>query len=526
MRLITGDECGLLKEVVPKRKSSRSSSLAGAGASPSPSNSDADIHRIPEAGEETMRRRRGVVGLAWIRPGECGSDERSFASLRMDGSVQLWHRRSRTTSDGHPSPTKKYRLVSEYNVFSPGNKQCGSVLSRPLGLSSLTGGTTKACLCTSDTSGRVTILGTDSDSHLLSVVRQFDVFDLSNIDSSQKDRVRQQEQSQYGVASAMGVNRRHKWVALGGKDRETVVWDLEASKQIWKAKNLPPDSRTLLQPLVWPTSILFMEGADSSIGDTGNSGNIMVVGTAYQQIRVYDVRVAGNRVVQQQQRPPQRRPILCTAEGGLVQHRVTTLCELDPFRVAAGDAAGFVYSIDLRKDVRNPKSIIADSTTLKDDSSGPAAARFVGPTGSVRQLVRHETLPLVAAVGLDRMLRIYDTNTRKQKHCFYLKQRLNAVLVDWEGDDELDDDAIESKNYGSDGGLDDVVEDYVDSENEEETEESNGGDDVEDGLRDPDAKGSDEGNENESSSYSGDSDSDHYSGSEDEQPVPRKKARR
>jgi hypothetical protein len=72
----------------------------------------------------------------------------------------------------------------------------------------------------------------------------------------------------------------------------------------------------------------------------------------------------------------------------------------------------------------------------------------------------------MVAVGLDRMLRIYDANTHRQLQCAYLKQRLCSVLLTDEGlsgdeEEELGDDE------GSDVDQEDVVRDYVDSSDEE-----------------------------------------------------------
>jgi WD40 repeat protein len=62
--------------------------------------------------------------------------------------------------------------------------------------------------------------------------------------------------------------------------------------------------------------------------------------------------------------------------------------------VAAGDSGGNVHKLDLRK---NLKSI----------------GKFQGNAGSIRGISIHESAPYLAAVGLDRYVRIFDTNSRK-----------------------------------------------------------------------------------------------------------------
>merc|ERR1712157_183827 len=57
------------------------------------------------------------------------------------------------------------------------------------------------------------------------------------------------------------------------------------------------------------------------------------------------------------------------------------------------------------------------------------AGRYAGPAGSVRHILKHPTLPVVAAVGLDRMLWLFHTHTKEVMQKFYLKQRLTSALI-------------------------------------------------------------------------------------------------
>jgi ribosome biogenesis protein NSA1 len=51
-------------------------------------------------------------------------------------------------------------------------------------------------------------------------------------------------------------------------------------------------------------------------------------------------------------------------------------------------------------------------------------------SGSIRSIVRHPELPLIASCGLDSYLRIWDTNTRQLLSAVFLKQHLTAVVID------------------------------------------------------------------------------------------------
>ena len=123
MRIITGDECGLLKEVIPElcrpsnndvvSASSSSSSAPSATAihagrarpsatsiqaaaasygnqsSSSASKSSSSAVQRLEPQPESIGRDRGVVSLAFL-PSNGGGQEFNFAALRMNGIVETW----------------------------------------------------------------------------------------------------------------------------------------------------------------------------------------------------------------------------------------------------------------------------------------------------------------------------------------------------------------------------------------------------------------------------------------------------
>jgi ribosome biogenesis protein NSA1 len=172
----------------------------------------------------------------------------------------------------------------------------------------------------------------------------------------------------------------------------------------------------------------------------------MVVGNELQ-VRLYDVRTDSI----------QRRPVAYTSPG-LLEQRVTCFCQTGEHELVVADTAGYVVSVDLR------------------NLPSTGHARYVGPAGSVRQLAAHSKLPRMAAVGLDRMLRLYDTTTRRQVACLYLKQRLNCVLMEEEEGDltEGEVDPGEGDAEIDRGGFnqEDDVCDYVDSDHEDLSRDS------------------------------------------------------
>lgn len=412
MRLLTGDECGILKECLPSVVKKCDEVIKNEGS------------WILNPREQPSRR-RGIVDLCWTTSQRCvQAASAGFAALRMDGTVQVWKRRDRIENESFGG----YRAISEIaDVFNDGSREADAVLTpftRPLGLARLVRSdddeAPALCLLAAcNAQGTVSILNINQDSKP-SVVRHFPTFGASPTTND----------AQYPLACCMGVNETKQWIAVGGKDRETSIYDLESASRIWKTKNLPANPQTLLQPTTWPSAIHFL-----------TDHHRMVVGNDLQ-VRLYDVRTASI----------QRRPVAYTPPG-LLEQRVTCFCQTGEHDLVVADTAGYVVSVDLRN--------------LK----ATGHARYVGPTGSVRQLAAHSKIPRMAAVGLDRMLRLYDTKTRRQVACMYLKQRLNCVLLGEEEGNVTYGDVIEGEE-GTDidrSGLnqEDDVRDYADSDNDD-----------------------------------------------------------
>lgn len=198
------------------------------------------------------------------------------------------------------------------------------------------------------------------------------------------------------AAVAVGTTAGEAKLAAGGKDNDLATWDVNTAQCTWKAKNLPHDFLDMRQP-VWISSLR------SLVPETENDGSDVlqqiVAGTAHRQVRLYDARAG-------------RRP---THSIDADEHGVTTMAVAPGGKeVVVADTAGLVRVLDLRK--------------MK------WGRRFSGPAGSVRGLAFHPTLPALACVGLDRVARVYDYKSKEQTFQVYLKQRLNAVLFDGEGE--------------------------------------------------------------------------------------------
>ena len=126
-----------------------------------------------------------------------------------------------------------------------------------------------------------------------------------------------------------------------------------------------------------------------------------------------------------------------------------------------GDTTGRVSRIDLR--------------TLR------LSGTYKGNTGSVRDIAIHPTLPRLATVGLDRIMRVFDSESRQQLHRVYLRQQLNAVLFTSEEEvkmfaeeesEESDVDNVSDVNESSDMDGNDATDTNEENNTEEKSDKS------------------------------------------------------
>lgn len=224
----------------------------------------------------------------------------------------------------------------------------------------------------------------------------------------------------------------------------------------------------MLQKPIWSTAIHFLNPTVTS--PILESSNLLAIGTAYKQLQIYDVRVDST-----QRRPILHTPEFDTGKKNILHHRVTCLTQLNANEIVVGDSAGYIYTLDMRKLANNGGGRIIEVN----------AGRYNGLAGSVRQIIKHETLPIIACVGLDRMLRTFDMNKKKQLDCVYLKQQLSCMLFcddetwnngsihrgEGENDKKNEKDGRNLNNMGSKDCIEDLdkLKDYMDCSDEEET---------------------------------------------------------
>uniref|UniRef100_A0A0E0LL26 Uncharacterized protein n=1 Tax=Oryza punctata TaxID=4537 RepID=A0A0E0LL26_ORYPU len=202
--------------------------------------------------------------------------------------------------------------------------------------------------------------------------------------------------SNSGTVQFSSVDAGESYAMFGGKGIEVNLWDITSCSKIWSAKS-PRGNSLQIFTAPWFTAGTFLCKDDH---------RKIVACTNNHQVRLYDTA-------------SQRRPVISV---DFRESPIKAVAE-DPngHAVYVGTGRGDLASFDMRT---------VHSGTLPL-FPGKLLGCFVGKcSGSIRSIVRHPELPLIASCGLDSYLRIWDTNTRQLLSAVFLKQHLTAVVID------------------------------------------------------------------------------------------------
>lgn len=174
-------------------------------------------------------------------------------------------------------------------------------------------------------------------------------------------------------------------IAVGGKERKNnlKVFDLEAQKQVFSSKNVPPDNLQLEVP-VWESDMAFVN----------NSDNCLATCSRFGYIRLYDYR-------------EQRRPVKNYTDNR--DQAFTSLVERDGI-IYVGTTNGCLYAFDL-------KSLRVPLHTYK------------GAVGSITSIALDETGKFVFASSLDRYIRAYDAEKTQLLYQCYVKSKASEIMM-------------------------------------------------------------------------------------------------
>ncbi|PNF23432.1 hypothetical protein B7P43_G10597 [Cryptotermes secundus] len=173
-------------------------------------------------------------------------------------------------------------------------------------------------------------------------------------------------------------------IAVGGKENDLKLWNLEQKTCTFAAKNVKPDMLQLRVP-VWVSDMDFLQ----------DSAKIAVC-TRYGHVRVYDPST------------PQRRPVI---NMDIPEQSLTTLAVTNKDNhIVVGNTKGKIMLIDLRR-------------------KGSVVQHYKGAVGSLKSIVCHKTEPYIVSVGLDRHLLVHNLTSRALLQKMYMKSRLNCILL-------------------------------------------------------------------------------------------------
>ncbi|KAL9187552.1 hypothetical protein ACHAXT_001655 [Thalassiosira profunda] len=493
MRLLTGDECGLLKEVVPElcrpdsshgappsayaavhsgraRPSATSIQMAaaayanhqsggGGGGNMGGSALQRAVTRL-EPSPEAQRRERGVVALAFVPPAAAADDDDTddgsaegasgfrFAALRTNGTVETWtaSRQSAGLSPREANITAaSYRKVGELagGVLLPHNQDGGG-----------------------ETDGGEAAKGW----HARQPVRPIGMASnyTPNYDHSQSDNPILAACDSVGTLSLLDPRHLSRGVVATYR-----AFDVDP------ASSLPHPSSS--KNGIGKGTLSYTRGrfANNHIAAcVAIRGGRVAVGGRERGVRVLDLET-GKLLWKAKNLPPDPQTLLQQPLWTTALHFLQTPTAAlhnsneEGNLLATGTAYKQVQIYDVRHSsatrrpvLYTPEGVLDHRTTamcqLPDGHTlavGDAAGdihlldvrkmhsgkqftkrkqkakeeiglgRLVGPGGAIRELRVHPSLPVVACVGLDRKLWTWDVNRRKMTDCVYLKQRLNCLLV-------------------------------------------------------------------------------------------------
>ncbi|TDH70038.1 hypothetical protein CCR75_000891 [Bremia lactucae] len=332
MRVLVGDETGLLKSIVLETKE----------------------QRILSNREHPQARSRGIQRLCWSSDGRDASNcQPNVVLARANGLVESYEASHGNTLRASRMPTWSWPSLDNNHRHS----RC---------------------------------IGLEMPSKHDSVVQCFSSGDVF------VRHLKTNNVTSFHVGSDLHSMRLDSFtntvIGVGGKECDLKLWSLETEQVLFRAKNVTHDKLDMRVP-VWIKDLRFLATPGTS------NGHRVLVGTGYRHVRIYDSNT-------------KRRPVQELHLPG--ENPIQSLCiSSNEMQVFIGDTAGNLDVLDVR--------------TLT------SMGRCTGPVGSIRDLACHPTLPFVAAVGLDRMVHVFDTLTRKLRYLIYAKQRLNAVLFTTEG---------------------------------------------------------------------------------------------
>ncbi len=267
MRIITGDECGLLKESIPELSrptninNVNNNGIHKEGEKQLSFLMNFGISRINNSDVSKMCRSKGVVDLSFchhstaaatdaisndgVGPNESGKF--GFCALRANGSLEHWQGSAPCQTREDRLCGGSYNLIhTVQNIFDHVEKDSSSsssstVVGRPIAMSTslqyqkgstLETSNANIIACCSST-GLVSIL--DSNQLDKGVVAHYDAYSKKGNDDN-KVRYLKGKLANNDISTAMAMDYDSKRIVLGGRERAATMLDVESGEKIWKVR--------------------------------------------------------------------------------------------------------------------------------------------------------------------------------------------------------------------------------------------------------------------------------------------------
>ena len=229
MRIITGDECGVLKETIPELSrcdETKNDSYLGV---------EDGVMRIGGLG--SMKRSRAVVDLAFCDRylDDATGSGFNFCALRFDGSLERWGANAPNKSKEDRICGGSYEMLESLNLFEKrNNENIRTNIGRPIAMCSAMRypNDRKASIITCCTSGGELFV-VDLERMDSGITAKYDIYSktgstLSYTKGSFLNR---------DIVSSLAMGHCGKRVAVGGRERAATILDLETGKQLWKVRH-------------------------------------------------------------------------------------------------------------------------------------------------------------------------------------------------------------------------------------------------------------------------------------------------
>ncbi|ODV88447.1 hypothetical protein CANCADRAFT_46332 [Tortispora caseinolytica NRRL Y-17796] len=233
--------------------------------------------------------------------------------------------------------------------------------------------------------------------------------DVSNEDIPIKESSSNRTKSRHGLSAFRAHPVQQRVIAYGGKETEltlTTIEGLESGVSRFKAKNVKNDELDLRVP-VWVSDIQFLD-----INRPASEGYRIAISTRYGQIRIYETNVSRRpiRDVEASEYPIVALTIGLADDYLIFSNAQAETCMFNAatgqiggkFRGASGSTltleSGYVYGTD------------SDTEDSRRDKSVPVRG-------------------IIATGSLDRVLRVYNVETRSKIAHIYLNSRIISLCI-------------------------------------------------------------------------------------------------